>query len=173
MVAGCTLEREQWTTEFWMVTALIRMKQYETTPSDAAAQSVLKACQNVLEVDPSHYTATKTSAQAHRLLGDYNAEEECWQRASELAETDSERLNCVGASLQAVGRSGDWVRASSSFDLLLEDTPPAKATALWVAAAEAAIKSGRSDRANFYLEQLRSAGFENIVAQLEKIKAPS
>ena len=95
-------------------------------PSDAAAQSVLKACQNVLEVDPSHYTATKTSAQAHRLLGNYNAEEECWQRASELAETDSERLNCVGASLQAVGRSGDWVRASSSFDILLEDIPPTK-----------------------------------------------
>ena len=50
VVAGCTLEREQWTTEFWMVTAPIRMKQYETTPSDAAAQSVLVP-QNVLEVD--------------------------------------------------------------------------------------------------------------------------
>ena len=173
VVAGCILEREQWTTEFWMVTALIRMKQYETTPSDAAAQSVLKACQNVLEVDPSHYTATKTSAQAHRLLGDYNAEEECWKRAGDLAETDSERLNCVGASLQAVGRSGDWVRASSSFDILLENIPPAKATPLWAAAAEAAIKAGRADRAKFYLEQLRSAGFENIVSQLEKIKAPS
>ena len=117
--------------------------------------------------------AGKFVAQAHRLLGDYNAEEVCWKRAGDLAETDSERLNCLGASLQAVGRSGDWVRASSSFDILLEDIPPAKATALWAAAAEAAIKSGRSDRANFYLEQLRSAGFENIVSQLEKIKGPS
>ena len=173
VLAGCTLEREQWTTEFWMVTALIRMKQYEATPSDAAAQSVLQACRNVLEVDPNHYTATKTSAQAHRLLGDYNAEKECWQQASELAETDSERLNCLGASLQAVGRSGDWVQASSSFDILLEDIPPEKATPLWAAAAEAAIKAGRSDRANFYLERLRSAGFEDIVSQLKNIKVPS
>ena len=65
------------------------------------------------------------------------------------------------------------MRIRSGTTSLLEDIPPATATPLWAAAAEAAIKAGRADRAKFYLEQLRSAGFENIVSQLEKIKAPS
>ena len=77
VVAGCTLEREQWTTEFWMVTAL--ESDTNRLPAMLLPNLFCKACQNVLETTIQVTTPLfKTSAQAHRLLGDYNAEEECW-----------------------------------------------------------------------------------------------
>ena len=162
------LDREQWTAEYWMVTALVRMKQYEATPDESTAQSMLEASLNVIAVDPNHVTATKTSAKAYRLLGNFTAEAEAWKAASELASTAEEQLTCLGASFQATGRAGDWTRASSSFDLLLEEVPEEQAKQFWGPAAQAAINAGRRSQAQLYIERLRTGGYEELAIQLEQ-----
>ena len=162
------LDREQWTAEYWMVTALVRMKQYEATPDESTAQSMLEASLNVIAVDPNHVTATKTSAKAYRLLGNFTAEAEAWKAASELASTAEEQLTCLCASFQATGRAGDWTRASSSFDLLLEEVPEEQAKKFWAAAAQAAINAGRRSQAQLYIERLRTGGYEELAIQLEQ-----
>ena len=162
------LDREQWTAEYWMVSALVRMKQYEANPNQSLAQSMLKACLHVIEIDPKHATAIKTSAKAYRLLGNFTAEAEAWEAASELASTTQEKLTCLGASFQAIGRAGDWTRASSSFDLLLEEIPEEQAKQFWAAAAQAAIKAERRNQALMYIQRLREVGYEDIAIQLEK-----
>lgn len=162
------LEREQWTAEYWMVSALVRMKEYEANPEPSLAQSMLKACLNVIEIDPKHATATKTSAKAYRLVGNFTAEAEAWEAASELASTAQEKYTCLGASFQAIGRAGDWIRASSSFDLLLEEIPEEQAKQFWAAAAQAAIKAERRNQALMYIQRLREVGYEDIAIQLEK-----
>ena len=162
------LDREQWTTKYWMVSALVHMKQYEANPDQSMAQLMLKACLHVIEIDPKHATATKTSAKAYRLMGNFTAEAEAWEAASELASTTQEKFTCLGASFQAIGRAGDWTRASSSFDLLLEEIPEEQAKQFWAAAAQAAIKAERRDQALMYIQRLREVGYEDIAIQLEK-----
>lgn len=162
------LDREQWTTEYWMVSALVHMKQYEANPDQSMAQLMLKACLHVIEIDPKHATATKTSAKAYRLMGNFTAEAEAWEAASELASTTQEKFTCLGASFQAIGRAGDWTRASSSFDLLLEEIPEKQAKQFWAAAAQAAIKAERRNQALMYIQRLREVGYEDIAIQLEK-----
>ena len=162
------LDREQWTTEYWMVSALVHMKQYEANPDQSMAQLMLKACLHVIEIDPKHATATKTSAKAYRLMGNFTAEAEAWEAASELASTTQEKFTCLCASFQAIGRAGDWTRASSSFDLLLEEIPEKQAKQFWAAAAQAAIKAERRNQALMYIQRLREVGYEDIAIQLEK-----
>ena len=162
------LDREQWTTEYWMVSALVHMKQYEANPDQSMAQLMLKACLHVIEIDPKHATATKTSAKAYRLMGNFTAEAEAWEAASELASTTQEKFTCLGASFQAIGRAGDWTRASSCFDLLLEEIPEKQAKQFWAAAAQAAIKAERRNQALMYIQRLREVGYEDIAIQLEK-----
>ena len=172
VVTGLKLERSQWNAEYWMVTALVRMKQYEKKPSKSAAQSILQACTNVLEVDPEHLTATKTSAKAYRFLGNFNAEAKAWLQASVVATSEQDRIICLGSSYQAVGRQGDWTRASSSFDLLIGELSKDDAKSLWAAAGDAAIKAGRNEKANQYIALLRASGSQDAAEQLERMRKP-
>ena len=162
------LDREQWTAEYWMVMALVRAKQYEGSPNESVAQSMLEACLNVISVDPKHLLATQTLAKAYRIIGDFTGEAEAWKAASELASSTEEKLAYLCASFQATGRAGDWTRASSCFDLLLEEVPDGQANKLWGAAAQAAINAERRNQALIYIERLRTGGYEDLAIQLEQ-----
>ena len=167
-LAGLTLNRDQWTAEYWMVTALVCLKQYEKEKDLSFAESAAEACINVIEIDPNHLTATTTLAKIYRILRDYNAESKTWKDASELANSTEDKLTYIGASFQATGRAGDWTRASSLFDLLIEEVTKEQAEQLWGAAAQAAINAGREDKARQYIERLRTEGYEDVAKHLEK-----
>lgn len=151
-----------------MVTALVCINQYEKNKDLSFAESAAEACINVIEIDPNHLTATKNLAKVYRIMGEYNAEAKTWKAASELTTSTKDKFTYIGASYQATGRAGDWTRASSLFDLLLEEVTEEQAEQLWGAAAQAAINAGREDKARHYIERLRTEGYEDVAKHLEK-----